>query len=72
MPVQLLTPRQIVEKQETLSFGELVELNEATQHTRGDEAYIVAASEWFTERSKQDEYSRRGRNEPRKTRSANR
>ena len=70
MPVQLLMPRQIVEKLETLSFGELVELNEATQQTRSDEAYIVAASEWFNERSRY-EHSKRG-NSPRKARAAHR
>lgn len=51
-PHRLLTPAEIVAALEALSFDELVDLQNETAATRGEEAYIVQASQWFNERTK--------------------
>lgn len=49
-PVRLLSPLELVQLLEVLEIDELVDLNRHTGRTRGDEAYIVAASQWFRQR----------------------
>jgi hypothetical protein len=46
-PVELLTAPAIIDRMETMEFDELSALLRVTSETRGDEEFIVRASEWF-------------------------
>lgn len=46
-PVSLLSPVEIVNRLEGLTFADLIDLMAFTEDSQGDESFIVGASVWF-------------------------
>ncbi len=59
-PFKLLTPAEIEELLDLLSFDELANLLNRAGSTTGDEEFTIEASKWLYERSNIHEHSRRG------------
>jgi hypothetical protein len=50
--IRLITIGELVALLDSLTFAELLDLRTVTDDTRGDEQYLVAASEWDHRRRK--------------------
>ncbi len=49
-PVKLLTAAELLDRMDRLDFEALSSLHVHTADSRGDDAYLVLASEWFSKK----------------------